>query len=74
MDITNTQTGGTQLYTAFQGQRQLRPIGSVNEASRILLPTEYRTARLVYDPTSNPYGRDRQIDGGAIFDQPAGIL
>lgn len=104
------QISTTQLYAAFQGQRQLKPIRDVNQASRILcsvrdrhnlggsqlpnliiygpdkepigyvsyngrvwkgLPTDYPRTELVYDPTGNPFGRDRQIEGGAIFEQPA---
>jgi hypothetical protein len=99
-----------QLYAAFQGQKDLKPIHDVNHASRILCtvrdryslggselpnliiyspdkkpigyvsyngrvwsgaPTDYPRTELVYDPTENPYGRDRQIQGGAIFEHPS---
>lgn len=102
-----------QLYAAFQGRKELKPIQNVNHASRILCnirdrhnlggselpnliiygpdkqpigyvsyngrvwsgsPTDYPRTELVYDPTNNPYGRDRQIKGGAIFERPAHVL
>jgi hypothetical protein len=105
MEITTTQ-----LYAAFEGRKDLKPIRDVNHASRILCairdrhnlggselpnliiygphkrpigyvsyngrvwsgaPGDYPRTELVYDPTGNPYGRDRQILGGAIFEQPA---
>lgn len=46
-----------------------QPIGYVSYNGRVWSgsPTDSPRTELVYDPTQNPFGRNREIQGGAIF-------
>jgi hypothetical protein len=46
-------------------------IGHVSYNGRVWQEAPDAADRLVYDPTDNPFGRERQIDGGAVFERPA---
>lgn len=59
--------GASETPTLLIYGTDRQPIGHVSYNGRVW---DNRTGQLIYDPTSNPFGRERAAPG-CVFEQPA---